>query len=134
MGNVIESIDERACISTGHGTYLQCDRPVGSSLWVGNLGNVDGKSKKFSSFHHRCARFISKRHIKPNDDGIWNYPPSDSVLDDACLFSIETCIQRRRTTISNFVKNRPIYQRCLWTRRSVQVVKNNTGGGSTLVH
>jgi hypothetical protein len=60
--------------------------------------------RKLASFHHGCTRFISNRHIQPDDDGIWTYPSSDSVLEDAGLFSIETYIQRRRKTIVDFVK------------------------------
>jgi hypothetical protein len=81
----------------------------GSETWVISAANM----KKLSSFHHGCARFISNRHIKPDDEGTWTYPSNESVLEDAGFFTMETYIQRRRDTIFNFVKDRPIYQRCL---------------------
>jgi hypothetical protein len=55
--------------------------------------------RKLALFYQCCARIISNRHIKPDNDGIWTYPPSDSVLEDAGLFPIETYyfyIQMRR--------------------------------------
>jgi hypothetical protein len=41
--NYNEATDERACISTGHGAFLQSDRPVGSSLYLRSLGSIGGK-------------------------------------------------------------------------------------------
>ena len=110
-----------------YNTIVQSVLLDGSETWVRVMSTVN--LRKLSSFHHRCARFFSKRHIKPNDDGIWNHPPTE----DTCLFSIETCMQRRRTTISNFVKELPIYQ-MMFMDSEVQLVKNNTGGSSTFVH
>jgi hypothetical protein len=81
----------------------------GSETWVISAANM----RKLSSFHHGCARFISNRHIQPDDEGIWTYPSNESVLEDAGFFTMETYIQRRRDTIFNFGKNRPIYQRCM---------------------
>ena len=81
----------------------------GSETWVISAANMN----KLSAFHHGCARFISNRHIRPDDEGIWTYPSNESVLEDAGLFTMGTYIQRRRDTIFNFVKDRPIYQRCL---------------------
>ena len=41
----------------------------------------------------------------------WIYQPtSESVLEDAGPFEIEFYIQRRRGTVSNFVKNRECYE------------------------
>ena len=81
----------------------------GSETWVISTANM----RKLSSFHHGCARFISHRHIKPDDEGTWTYPSNESVLEDAGFFPMETYIQRRRDTVFKFVKNRLIYQRCL---------------------
>ena len=58
------------------------------------------------------GRFISNVQITQGDEGVWTYPPTDSVLEDAGVFPIKTYIQRRQNTIFNFVKDRPIYQKC----------------------
>jgi hypothetical protein len=52
----------------------------GSETWVISAANM----RKLASFHpHGCARFISNRHIQPDDEGTWTYPSNESVLEDA---------------------------------------------------
>ena len=59
-----------------------------------------------------CAHFLTKRYIKPNEDGTWLYPSSESVLVKAGIYEIEHYIQKRRDTVLEFVKERGIYQSC----------------------
>ena len=83
----------------------------GAETWVINPKNM----QKLRTFHRGCARYITKRFIRPANDGTdeWIYPSSESVLEKAGLFEIEVYIQRRRDTVFTFVKNRNIYRECL---------------------
>ena len=56
-----------------------------------------------------------RRFIRPAEDAgtSWIYLDSAEVLDEAGLYyEIEHYIQKRRDTISEFVTNREIYQKC----------------------
>ena len=83
----------------------------GAETWVITPKNM----AKLRTFHRKAARYITNRHIRPLNDGTdkWNYPSSESVLEDAGLFEIEVYIQRRRDTVFTFVQNREIYKKCL---------------------
>ena len=69
--------------------------------------------KKIRSFHACVARYICNRHIRSQEDGTWEYPPTEEVLEQAGLFTIDTYIRRQRETIGVFVRNRPIYTDCI---------------------
>jgi hypothetical protein len=90
----------------------------GAETWVITPKHV----QKLRTFHRSCARYITRRFIRPANDGTdeWIYPSSESVLDEAGLFEIEVYIQRRRDTVFNFVKNREIYQECLELETDVE--------------
>ena len=65
------------------------------------------------SFHHRCARYITHRHIRQDTEtGEWSYPNTETTLEEAGLWTIEEYIERRRNTVMNYVKERAIYRRC----------------------
>ena len=90
----------------------------GAETWVITPKHM----QKLRTFHRSCARYITRRFIRPANDGTdeWIYPSSESVLDEAGLFEIEVYIQRRRDTVFNFVKNREIYQECLELETDVE--------------
>ena len=88
---------------------------------------------KLSAFHHVCARFISNRHIKPDNEGIWTYPSNESVLEDAGLFPMETYIQRRRDTILPSSRI-GLSIRGVRSQRLSLTVKQCTGGSNILVN
>ena len=65
----------------------------GAETWVVSHAHM----RELNAFHHRCARYITHRHITQNDDGTWAYPDSASTLEIAGLYyPMETYIQRRR--------------------------------------
>lgn len=66
-----------------------------------------------NSFHHRVARYLSGRHIRKLDDGTWEYPSSQGILEQNGLYTIQEYIQRRRDTINRYIRNRPIYTQCI---------------------
>ena len=43
--------------------------------------------RKYRSFHNRCARFITGRHITQTD-GIWMYPSSKDTREEADLLTV----------------------------------------------
>jgi hypothetical protein len=79
--------------------------------------------RRFHSFHNRVARYITGRHVRQREDGTYDCPPTVEVLADAGLENIETYIQRRRGTIQDHVRTRPIYGKC---RRSKALSTNVT--------
>jgi len=72
--------------------------------------------KQFRSFHARVARYLCKRHIRLLPDGTWNCPPTAEVLRDAGLESIDEYIRRRRSTVREYIRGRPIYEACKRSR------------------
>ena len=86
----------------------------GAETWV-----LSSRMLQFlDSFHHRCARFISRCHLRLKPDGTWVTPRSTSVLQKCSLFTIAEYIRRRVATISDFIFERPIYRQCVQTRPS----------------
>ena len=69
--------------------------------------------KQLRSFHARVARYLTGRHIRQREDGSWFHPPTDDVLEEAGLETVDTYIKRRRDTVRRFVVYRPLYRACL---------------------
>jgi hypothetical protein len=80
----------------------------GSETWVLSEYYL----RQLRSFHNRVARCLTDRHIHPNPDGIWTYPPTTEILKSAGLETIDDYIKRRRDTVRNFVIARPLYEEC----------------------
>ena len=80
-----------------------------SESWV----MTDPAMKALNSFHHKCARYIAREHIKQQTNGEWILPSSTAVLQKCGLFKIEEYIMRRKQTVENFVLGQPIYQTCI---------------------
>jgi hypothetical protein len=91
---------------------------VQSVLLYGAESRVLSKTmkSKLKGFHRRCARYITGKHIRPNDrddpDGEWTYPQTATVLEAAGLRPIQEYIQRRRDTAFRFASQRFIYRQC----------------------
>jgi len=64
------------------------------------------------SFHHRCARYLSRMVNTQNEDGTWTPPPSETARAAAGLHSIETYIQRRTATFLPYIQSRAILREC----------------------
>jgi hypothetical protein len=80
----------------------------GSESWVISERTL----LKLRSFHRRCARYITGRHIRENDDGSWTCPNSARTLEEAGLWTVEEYIERRRSTVMGYAVERSIYRRC----------------------
>ena len=83
-------------------------------LLYGSESRVISKSKlkQLCSFHHRVARYITGRHIRRRPDGTYEYPPTAEVLEMAGLYPLQTYITKRKQTIWQAVRTRPILERC----------------------
>jgi len=68
--------------------------------------------RRLCSFHHRCARYLARSPMTQKEDGTWVSPPSETVLEQAGLFTIEEYIARRLATILPFAQSRVIYGEC----------------------
>jgi hypothetical protein len=109
LGNVLRS--EGATSRTMGYFYKAIIQSVllyGSESWT----LTDHHLQKFRSFHARVARCLTGRHIRCLEDGTWVYPPTQSVLADAGLESIDEYIRRRRQTVRSFARHLPIYEEC----------------------
>jgi len=81
----------------------------GSETWVLTKKMITA----LESFHHQCARTITRRYIRQNADGTWTHPNTAETLAAASLFPITEYINRRRETITPFAESRWIYRQCL---------------------
>jgi hypothetical protein len=77
--------------------------------------------QQFRSFHASVARYLTRRRIRCLADGTWFYPPTEEVLEDAGLKSIDQYIRRRRQTVRGFVRHRPLYE----ARRQLRALSTN---------
>jgi len=68
--------------------------------------------RRLCSFHHRCARYLARSPMTQKEDGTWVSPPSETVLEQAGLFTIEEYIARRLATILPFAQSQVIYGEC----------------------
>ena len=80
----------------------------GSESWV----ITQKMLHSLQSFHQRCARFITGRHIWMDVNGHWTYPSSGVTLNHAGLLPIEDYIKSRKASIMKYAEARPIYNTC----------------------
>ena len=84
----------------------------GSESWTVS----DTIIRQFRSFHNRVARFLTQRHIRQREDGTWDCPPTNEVLESAGLESVDEYIRRKRHTVRRYIRHRPIYEACKRSR------------------
>jgi hypothetical protein len=84
--------------------------------------------RSLESFHHKCARYIMVQHIRKNTNGTWTFPVSSEVLEKAHLLPIQTSIEKRQNTITEYILSRPINKRCV---ELIPLARNtNLSGGN----
>ena len=71
-----------------------------SELWVLTKANI----RKLNSFHLRVVRHMTGKHIKKTSNDTWEYPRHKELLTECCLEEITTYIERRRTTLKNYLE------------------------------
>ena len=84
----------------------------GSESWV----LTQKMWKAVESFHNCCARYIAGEHIRQKPNGEWVLPATTRILGQCKLRPVREYIERRRETVSDFVKSRPIYATCLGSK------------------
>ncbi len=65
------------------------------------------------SFHRRCARYITGKHIWKDEEDNWHHPDSNEILKLAGLLPIEEYIAQRKISVMKYIGDRPIYEKCL---------------------
>jgi hypothetical protein len=65
---------------------------------------------RLQSFHHRCARYITRRHIRKDENDEWICPASAEVLEQAGLKTIDEYITKRKNTLKHYATSRAIYR------------------------
>jgi len=81
----------------------------GSKTWVLSTASL----ARLEGFHLRAAYRMAKKHVPwrvPHQQ--WVYPPSDKVLEECGMHTIEHYIDVRRETIAKYVVNRSILAEC----------------------
>ena len=107
-GDSVQPIGRRVGTAT-YKVIVQSVLLYGSESWV----ITKSKMMQLRSFHRRCARHITRTHIRQEEeDGTWIYPSSEGVLKEAGLDTIEEYIQKRRDTVEAFAQFRPLYEAC----------------------
>jgi hypothetical protein len=79
----------------------------GSESWV----LTNRIKNKLNSFHRRCSRYITGRHIRLVND-VWIYPDSAVTLEMADLLPIEEYIEKRKSTVCEYTMSTDIFKRC----------------------
>ena len=77
----------------------------GAESWVVS----ETRRRKLASFHNRCARFITGRHIKQQEDGTWVFPCSKITIKEADLLTVEEYIQKRKENILPFAEEQELF-------------------------
>ena len=73
----------------------------GAESWV----LTKESTRKLNSFHLRAVRHMSGQHIKKVGDNKWEYPRHEELLTKCGLEEITNYIERRRTTLRNYLQN-----------------------------
>ncbi len=71
-----------------NGIFLQSHCAVGPLVFFRILGTNKTMMDSLTSFHRRCARFITGQHIGVDINGCWTYPFSSVTLSQVGLFPI----------------------------------------------
>ena len=97
----------------------------GSSTWVLS----EGMMGKLKSFHHRCGRWTTGRHVKKESDGTWACPRSEDVLRKMSMPEIDVLItQQRKSYLINSETHLFWNNACLLLH--TVVLENKKHGGS----
>ena len=110
IGKVIKkkSFSNPRVMSIFYKVIVQTVLLYGAETWVLSTH----AKNKINSFHHRCLRYITGKHITKEGD-TWIYPSMASTLSAADLLRVEEYIENRKTTISVYAEQSDIFHKCL---------------------
>ncbi len=81
----------------------------GSKTWVLSTASL----ARLEGFHLRAAYRMAKKHVpRRGPHQQWVYPPSDEVLEECGMHTIEHYIDVRRETITKYVVDCSILAEC----------------------
>ncbi len=81
----------------------------GSKTWVLSPAVM----ARLEGFHIRAAYRMAKKHVpRRGPDHQWVYPPSEAVLEECGMHTIQHYIDVRRETIAKYVVGRSIFAEC----------------------
>jgi hypothetical protein len=93
-------------------TIIQAILLYGAETWVLS----DAMERKLSSFHNRCARYLTHMPIHQSPEGTWIVPSTAQVLKCAKLLPIQEYIRKRRETVKKYAITREILTLCTESR------------------
>jgi len=92
-------------------TIVQSVLLYGSESWT----LTENQWSLIAAFHNQCARSITRRWARQNEDGTWHWPSISETLRIAGLDPIHQYVTKRRATIFPFIEDRAVYEKCLNT-------------------
>ena len=74
---------------------------------------------------------MAKQHRKRRDQqtGEYIYPATKDVYEEVGLYTVEEYINRRRQTVANYIRDRPIFDLCMEGESRDNVVPTHASGG-----
>ena len=68
--------------------------------------------RSLDSFQHRVVRRNTRRQLRRQGGGIWEYPPLAEAMEEAGFEGIRNSVTRRRNTVAQYIATRPIMDLC----------------------
>lgn len=83
----------------------------GSESWV----LTDSALRCLEGFVYQAACSMARQHRKRRDQqtGEYFYPASKDVYEEVGLYTVAEYIKRRRQTVANYIRDRPIFDLCM---------------------
>lgn len=87
----------------------------GSESWV----LTPSALRCLEGFVYHAACRMAKQHRKRRDQqtGKYIYPATKDVYEEVGLYTVEEYIDRRRQTVANYIRDRPIFDLCMESER-----------------
>jgi hypothetical protein len=79
---------------------------------------------KLENFHRRCARHITGQHIRPREDGTWEYPHTKEIFEQTGLESMESYIMKRQENVKAYLHPESIAQQNLLSNKEIEISMN----------
>ena len=119
IGKVIKKKSEGnvKVMATFYKVIVQSVLLYGSESWVLS----EHAKRKLKSFHNRCARFVTGRHIRKIEE-TWIYPSSKDTLKLAGLLTIDEYITKRKETVKGYAVTTEIFKK--WAESSNSLACN----------
>ena len=60
------------------------------------------------NFHRRVSRQTIGRHTKKQQEGVWEYPPPETAMEEAGFEETGAYVLKRQNTDAQYIATRPI--------------------------